>query len=124
MALNLVQHRGEPSIWDRNGRRSDWDAERWVLGVTAAVLVLAGFRRRKVTGLGLAMAGASLAWLAAATADERCVRRGRLRAVWPRAKSEDLVAEASEASFPASDAPAWTPTTGNTGPADAGAKTR
>jgi hypothetical protein len=38
-----------------------------------------------------------------------------MRAAWPARKADgDLIHETSEESFPASDAPSWTPTTGNT----------
>jgi hypothetical protein len=113
MTLNLVQHRAEPSIWDRTDDRLDWDSERWMVGVMAGAFLVSGFRRRSLSGMMLVLGGGLLACWAAAGADERRVRRGRLRAVWP-APSHDAIHEAAEESFPASDAPSWTQTTGNT----------
>lgn len=116
MTINLVQHRGEPNIWDQQGAGMACDTERWLAGLAATALVSYGFRRRSSAGFLLAVAGAGLAWWATTGADERQVRRARLRATLPRREHADIITASGEESFPASDAPSWTPTTGNHGP--------
>jgi hypothetical protein len=120
MPLNLVQHRGEPNVWDFADDRS-WDSERWLIALMAGAFLVSGLRRRSPAGLMFVIGGGCLAWWAAAGADERRGHIGRVRAAMPSRRVDvDLVHETSEESFPASDAPSWTPTTGNTGPSDRG----
>ena len=119
MTENLVQHRGEPNIWDQQG--AGWRATRNG-GVPAlrqarcsptgsdAAPQPAFFWRSPAPG---SRGGPLSAWTNVKSAEPGCGRRSH------GAIGDDIIEATGEESFPASDAPSWTPTTGNNGPSSA-----
>jgi hypothetical protein len=115
---NLELARGPKSVWDEPGWQaslSSYDRQRLIAGASGVVLAITGARRGGFGGGLAATAGAVLAVRAAMGHHDFGTARDLVydtlvRAGW---REHDRVQDASEESFPASDSPSWTTTTGS-----------
>jgi hypothetical protein len=115
--LNVTLHRASASVWDRrgwNGSRASATATRVLIGGGGLALLLQGMRQKGFARAMMTGVGRTLAWWALTGDGEIPDARQWMTKVSEKLHGvgEDLVHDASADSFPASDAPSFTPTVG------------
>jgi hypothetical protein len=115
--LNVTLHRAPASVWDRDGwsgPRWTSTAARWLIGGGGLALAVQGMRQKGFARAVMTGVGGTLAWWALTGEGEVPDAHRWLERVSEtlRGSGDDPVHDASADSFPASDAPSFTPTVG------------
>ena len=115
--LNLATHRSTESVWERrgwDGSKEQLTATRLLVGIGGGALAIQGWRLGTWKGRMLSGIGGSLAWWALTGEGDLGDARRWFNEVteWMPWSRRDRVMDESAESFPASDAPSWTPTVG------------